>query len=737
MDKLQLIEDGLSTINFIQENKEKLQHSYGRSSIREPPTSVRVEEWEKFIRKIASGPEQVQGGGSETEITGDNGDRGNFTNPDQGGGVTGQFEERYQKWGSQDSELQLDPMVVHDFFYDERRENPDNGKYDRSSKKRDNIREGTRQDKYNNQSTDELLSCLQPSSKNDVIKNESTSVSNLHVTGNKLNPDAKPFEPTSQSKEHPTTTQHNKNDHQTDDDYKNRRSSENNVISDHATTMEDNNNFIPATKRKNALSEPIYVQVLPSNTEGFSGKDYPLLKDNSVKKRAEPVILETANHPAGSADQDTNQIEENMQFNLPKLLTEDTDDEPEDNNDSMPLEEDIREIGSMLKDGTKDIKTRMNEIDDAIKKINKKSKNRSLDLESDGKDQGRRDPSVDLGIKKRKEGLKAAMQKTKEQLSIKVEREIGLNDRICQNSKMSTEKKLIYAGMEMEYGQTSTGSGGPQGSKDGTSDDVQVDEDYDEGEDYEAMPSDRFYTTLSGEQKDRFDLDANQMSQYDLEAQVDELTRMNLILYSRLETTNKLLIDILDLAKEMPKLVRKVDNLERQMGNLNMLTSTLEGHLSSVMIMIPGKDKSEKEIPKNPDLRPILGRSNTSLTDVIDLDHYPDKGSKGIKPSGSGDRQYIGSLESKFSINDEYNFAPYPIRDELLLPGLRDDKTNASSFIPDDTDRSPMVLKIIIRQNIHDEEVKDELLSILEQHNTVEELNEIWNTVNDYLDGNI
>ncbi|BBG92169.1 phosphoprotein [Feline paramyxovirus 163] len=60
-DKLKLVEDGIKTVQFIQENREKLQKTYGRSAIQQPSTKDRTAAWETFISKDNPG-ENVHAG---------------------------------------------------------------------------------------------------------------------------------------------------------------------------------------------------------------------------------------------------------------------------------------------------------------------------------------------------------------------------------------------------------------------------------------------------------------------------------------------------------------------------------------------------------------------------------------------------------------------------------------------------------------------------------------------------
>ncbi|AVM86021.1 P protein [Mount Mabu Lophuromys virus 2] len=57
-----LVEDGISTVNFIQQNKEDIQKTYGRSAIDKPSTKDRTKAWETFTEGTSGGPVSQSGG---------------------------------------------------------------------------------------------------------------------------------------------------------------------------------------------------------------------------------------------------------------------------------------------------------------------------------------------------------------------------------------------------------------------------------------------------------------------------------------------------------------------------------------------------------------------------------------------------------------------------------------------------------------------------------------------------
>nr|4CO6_D Chain D, Phosphoprotein [Henipavirus nipahense]4CO6_E Chain E, Phosphoprotein [Henipavirus nipahense]4CO6_F Chain F, Phosphoprotein [Henipavirus nipahense] len=50
MDKLELVNDGLNIIDFIQKNQKEIQKTYGRSSIQQPSIKDQTKAWEDFLQ---------------------------------------------------------------------------------------------------------------------------------------------------------------------------------------------------------------------------------------------------------------------------------------------------------------------------------------------------------------------------------------------------------------------------------------------------------------------------------------------------------------------------------------------------------------------------------------------------------------------------------------------------------------------------------------------------------------
>lgn len=179
---------------------------------------------------------------------------------------------------------------------------------------------------------------------------------------------------------------------------------------------------------------------------------------------------------------------------------------------------------------------------------------------------------------------------------------------------------------------------------------------------------------------------------------------------------NKYLIDRINELEEQIKkqnlVSEKLESLERQVAKNGLALSTLEGHLSSLLIMIPGKSAQEEhgkqssESKLNPDFRLAAGRQVEAQKELLTLD----------RPASS-----TGSYRSK-------------IREDLILEPVNMDVTNATQFVPQMTYTSIGVIRNIIRENIYDESLRDELLHILSNIKTEQDLGHFMETINDIID---
>nr|BAR97400.1 P protein [Rinderpest morbillivirus] len=141
----------------------------------------------------------------------------------------------------------------------------------------------------------------------------------------------------------------------------------------------------------------------------------------------------------------------------------------------------------------------------------------------------------------------------------------------------------------------------------------------------------------------------------------------------------------------------EIDSIKKQISKQNISISTIEGHLSSIMIAIPGfgKDPNDPtaDVDINPDLRPIIGRdSGRALAEVLKKP-ASDRQSRDTGKSG---------IESRGLLKKEFQLKPI-------------DKKSSSAirFVPDDSVASRSVIRSIIKSSHLGEDRKNYLIGLL------------------------
>nr|BAK40012.1 P protein [Rinderpest morbillivirus] len=141
----------------------------------------------------------------------------------------------------------------------------------------------------------------------------------------------------------------------------------------------------------------------------------------------------------------------------------------------------------------------------------------------------------------------------------------------------------------------------------------------------------------------------------------------------------------------------EIDSIKKQINKQNIGISTIEGHLSSIMIAIPGfgKDPNDPtaDVDINPDLRPIIGRdSGRALAEVLKKP-ASDRQSKDTGKSG---------IESKGLLKREFQLKP-----------IEKNSSSAIRFVPDSSVASRSVIRSIIKASHLGEDRKNYLMGLL------------------------
>nr|WPV62400.1 MAG: phosphoprotein [Jeilongvirus anhuiense] len=153
-----------------------------------------------------------------------------------------------------------------------------------------------------------------------------------------------------------------------------------------------------------------------------------------------------------------------------------------------------------------------------------------------------------------------------------------------------------------------------------------------------------------------------------LEKKLDQLIENQEKIFKRLDS-------LLEIKEEIAA-------IKKTLANQSLAMSTIENYIGEMMIIIPksGKDdiKDTGAIPKNPDLRPVIGRDNTR-----------------------GKKEVTRSFNAKDKIEIGEDFYSIPIADEKYLPTpIDNNENNAANFVPKEDLASYRIIRNIIRDQI-------------------------------------
>nr|QBM78848.1 P/V/C [Feline morbillivirus] len=162
----------------------------------------------------------------------------------------------------------------------------------------------------------------------------------------------------------------------------------------------------------------------------------------------------------------------------------------------------------------------------------------------------------------------------------------------------------------------------------------------------------------------------------------------------------------LDMVLEMKQ---DIDNLKKSSAKVQLALSTIEGHLSSVMIAIPGSGidstGDDKKDQMNSDLKPLLGRDHcrafrevTNPLDEMSLANSPTK--------------HVAKINK-----------------DCTLQKINKNETSAIKFVPNDGHASTSTIRSIIRSSNLDQDLKTKLLTILSQIRGIDNIKEFYEKV--------
>ncbi|UBB42341.1 phosphoprotein [Longquan Berylmys bowersi morbillivirus 1] len=170
---------------------------------------------------------------------------------------------------------------------------------------------------------------------------------------------------------------------------------------------------------------------------------------------------------------------------------------------------------------------------------------------------------------------------------------------------------------------------------------------------------------------------------------------------------------IIEKLDQLLALKNDVDAIKKQLTKNNLALSTIEGHLSSVMLAIPGSGKPYNDVETNPDLKPILGRDKIRAMPEIAY-----KNPRQIK---------INEGESSRII--------YTMKPSMYLNPVSDTDNNATRFGVDDSIETRSVILSLIKTNIKDASLQKEMIHALSMTQGKNELEKFHQMLTSYIGG--
>ncbi|UBB42269.1 phosphoprotein [Wenzhou Apodemus agrarius henipavirus 1] len=205
---------------------------------------------------------------------------------------------------------------------------------------------------------------------------------------------------------------------------------------------------------------------------------------------------------------------------------------------------------------------------------------------------------------------------------------------------------------------------------------------------------------------DYFEKLSTQLTQQDL---LKEIYRNQLSVLSKLNENSIDADSFKVLINNQRATLAKLDALDRNVSKLGLAVSSMEQMLASMRIMIPGKPIEEGNKPKNPTLKPVIGRDTVKAEEVINID--PDKASTG------GCNKMAKS--------------------NLFLEPLNSQKTNATQFIPENDSVSKKTLSALVINRIRDDALRRALLSSLEKATSQETVTKLHAHIKEAIAANL
>lgn len=184
-----------------------------------------------------------------------------------------------------------------------------------------------------------------------------------------------------------------------------------------------------------------------------------------------------------------------------------------------------------------------------------------------------------------------------------------------------------------------------------------------------------------------------------LEKKIDEIIENQTKILSKINT-------VLEVKEELAA-IKKI------LTNHSLALSTIDKYISDLMVVIPKSGVVEEgtHVDVNPDLRMVIGRDHT-------------RGLMDVK------KQYDKSTPIEVP---EDLFVPPEIDQEYILKDIDNTKNNASNFVPTDDLVSKEIICQIIKRNVSDNDIREELISLVQDSYGKIPLKEVYATINQFM----
>lgn len=157
----------------------------------------------------------------------------------------------------------------------------------------------------------------------------------------------------------------------------------------------------------------------------------------------------------------------------------------------------------------------------------------------------------------------------------------------------------------------------------------------------------------------------------------------------------------------------ELSSIKKTLTNHSLALSTIDKYISDLMVVIPksGIPDSETQHDTNPDLRMVIGRDHTR---------------------GLSEVKKLQNASNPIEVPEDL-FVPPEVSQEYILKDIDNTKNNASNFVPTDDLVSKEIICQIIKRNVHDPTLQEDLISLVQESYGKIPLKEVYSTINQFI----